>query len=100
VRTGRRIVLSILAVGLALYLLILVWFWANQDSLVFFPEGGRIPDPPAFLGGEARAARFTGQSGRLVAWVIPPTGSSGFGPMGSHPSWERRQSRDARPSRA
>jgi len=72
VGTARRIVLSILAVGLVLYLLILVWFWANQDSLVFFPEGGRIPDPPAFLGGEARVARFTGQSGRLVAWVIPP----------------------------
>ena len=68
--------LSILAVGLALYLLILAWFWAKQDSLVFFPEAGRIPDPPAFLGGEARAARFTGQGGRLVAWVIPPPGSA------------------------
>ena len=67
-RIARRIVLSILAVGLALYLLILAWFWAKQDSLVFFPEGGRIPDPPAFLGGEARAARFAGQGGRLVAW--------------------------------
>jgi fermentation-respiration switch protein FrsA (DUF1100 family) len=72
VRIARRIVLSILAVGLALYLLILIWFWANQDSLVFFPERGKIPAPPAYLGGEARAARFTGQSGSLVAWVIPP----------------------------
>jgi fermentation-respiration switch protein FrsA (DUF1100 family) len=72
VRIARRIVLSILAVGLGLYLLILIWFWANQDSLVFFPERGKIPAPPAYLGGEARAARFTGQSGGLVAWVIPP----------------------------
>jgi fermentation-respiration switch protein FrsA (DUF1100 family) len=72
VRTARRIVLSILAVGLALYLLILVWFWAKQDSLVFFPERDKIPAPPADLGGEARAVRFSGESGKLTAWVIPP----------------------------
>jgi uncharacterized protein len=73
VRTGRRIVLSLLAVGLALYLLILGWFWVNQDSLVFFPEHGTIHNPPAFLGSQARTARFAGQSGTLVAWVIPPS---------------------------
>ncbi|HSR93131.1 MAG TPA: alpha/beta fold hydrolase, partial [Gemmatimonadales bacterium] len=71
-RIARRIVLSILAVGLALYLLILVWFWANQDRLVFFPERGKISAPPAYLGGEAKVARFSGESGKLTAWVIPP----------------------------
>ena len=64
--------LSILAVPLALYLLILAWFWVNQDSLVFFPEHGTIPTPSSFLGSEARTVRFPGQAGSLVAWVIPP----------------------------
>jgi hypothetical protein len=72
VRPARRIVFAILAIGATLYLLILAWFWANQDSLVFFPDRGRIPAPPADLGREARIVRFKGQDGGLVAWVIPP----------------------------
>ncbi len=64
---------AILAIGVALYLLILVWLWANQDSLVFFPDRGGIPDPPAYLGREARTVRFKGQDGGLVAWLIPPS---------------------------
>jgi hypothetical protein len=61
------------AVGALLYLGIVLWFRANENAFVFFPEAGPVGSPPRELGDQARLVRFPALDGTpLTAWVIPP----------------------------
>lgn len=65
--------LGAIAVLIAAYIALLVWFRVNENALLFHPDKGPLAQPPEHLGLQSRDVHLTSGDGTaLVARVIPP----------------------------
>lgn len=65
--------LLLFGIAVACYAAIVGWLAWNEDRIVFQPERGPVPPPPAEFFPGGTTARFPSADGtRLTAWVLPP----------------------------
>jgi hypothetical protein len=72
--------LRLLAVAALCYLVFLAILRFNESRMLYVPGGSRtLLDPPAELGLRVRRVELTASDGiRLVSWVMPADGGSGY----------------------
>ncbi|CAN5865991.1 alpha/beta hydrolase [soil metagenome] len=72
--------LRLLAVAALCYLLFLAILRFNESRMLYVPGGSRtLVDPPAELGLRVQRVELTSSDGvRLVSWVMPADGGSGY----------------------
>ncbi len=101
--TFAKVLFGLLGLAAVVYALVLVWFRANENALLFHPEVGKLAEPPAALVLDSQDVEVISDDGtvlvgRLIpppktpnaAWILYFHGASGnVGTLGYNQAWAK-----------